>query len=49
LRLDPFYAPFTVTPGVDGVPDKVTDIVVVNNGGSPLTGLNTITVSAEVN
>ena len=38
----------TVRPGVNGVPSKVTDIVVLNLGESNLTGLNTITVSAEV-
>lgn len=38
----------TITPGMGGVPGTVTDIVVVNGGGAALTGLNTITVSAEV-
>lgn len=38
----------TVTPGEDDVPDKVTDIVVLNTGAAPLTGINTVTVSAEV-
>jgi len=38
----------TVTPGVGGVPATVTDIVVHNNGASALTGVNTITASAEV-
>ena len=39
----------TITPGVDGVPSTVTDIVVVNaNSNAPLTGINTITVSAAV-
>jgi hypothetical protein len=39
----------TITPGKDGVPATVTDIVVVNgNPNAPLTGVNTITVSAEV-
>ena len=38
----------TVRAGADGIPDKVTDIVVVNAGDSRLTGFNTITVSAEV-
>jgi hypothetical protein len=38
----------TVHPGVGGVPANVTDIVVLNGSSSPLTGINTITVSAEV-
>jgi len=39
----------TIKPGQDGVPEEVTDIVVVNaNPNSPLTGVNTITVSALV-
>lgn len=39
----------TITPGRDGVPSTVTDIVVVNaNANAPLTGVNTITVSATV-
>ncbi len=38
----------TITPGVGGVPTTVTDIVVVNTGGSALTGINTITASADV-
>jgi hypothetical protein len=38
----------TVVPGQGGVPATVTDIVVRNGGGAPLTGVNTITVSAEV-
>ena len=39
----------TVTPGSDSVPATVTDIVVVNaNPNAPLTGVNTITVSALV-
>ena len=38
----------TIRPGVGGVPGQVTDIVVVNTSGSPLTGVNTITVSALV-
>ena len=39
----------TIKPGEEGVPAKVTDIVVVNsNGSAALTGINTITVSAEV-
>ncbi len=38
----------TIVPGADGVPSQVTDIVVKNVGEAPLTGVNTITVSAEV-
>jgi hypothetical protein len=38
----------TVTPGAGGVPNEITDVVVRNNGASPLTGANTITVSAEI-
>jgi hypothetical protein len=39
----------TITPGSGGVPATVTDIVVVNsNPNAPLTGVNTITVSATV-
>jgi hypothetical protein len=39
----------TITPGSGGVPATVTDIVVVNaNPTAPLTGVNTITVSATV-
>lgn len=38
----------TVKPGQHGVPSQITDIVVVNGGTAPLTGLNTVTVSAEV-
>ena len=38
----------TVTPGSDGVPRRATDIVVVNAGAAPLSGLNTITVTAEI-
>jgi hypothetical protein len=39
----------TIRPGVGGVPGQVTDIVVVNsNGSAALTGVNTITVSAQV-
>jgi len=39
----------TVAAGTGGVPDTVTDIVVVNGGSSPLTGINTVTASAMVN
>ena len=38
----------TIIPGVGGIPSTVTDIVVVNGGASALTGINTVTVSAEV-
>ena len=38
----------TIVPGQNGVPAQVTDIVIQNAGESPLTGQNTITVSAEV-
>jgi hypothetical protein len=39
----------TITAGSDGVPEAVTDIVVVNaNPNAPLTGINTITASAAV-
>jgi len=38
----------TVTPGLNGVPRRTTDIVVVNGGAAPLSALNTITVSAEI-
>jgi hypothetical protein len=38
----------TVEPGVGGVPATVTDVVVVNTSASALSGINTVTVSAEV-
>ena len=38
----------TIIPGEDGIPATVTDIVVHNVGNSALTGINTISVSAEV-
>jgi hypothetical protein len=38
----------TVRPGFAGVPNPITDIVVSNAGSSALTGVNTITVSAQV-
>jgi hypothetical protein len=38
----------TIEPGSNSVPGVVTDIVVVNTGGSALTGANTVTVSATV-
>jgi len=38
----------TVNAGVRGIPDVVTDIVVVNTSAQPLGNANTITASAEV-
>ncbi len=38
----------TVRPGVGGVAEKITDIVIVNAGAAPLTGINTATASATV-
>ena len=38
----------TITAGTAGVPNTVTDIVVVNGGSSALSGLNTVTASAIV-
>jgi hypothetical protein len=38
----------TARPGRGGVPDPVTDVVVRNAGGAPLTGINTVTTSATV-
>jgi hypothetical protein len=38
----------TVTAGAGGVPARVTDIAVRNGGPSPLAGIHTITVSADV-
>lgn len=38
----------TVVPGANGVPGQITDIVVVNGSGAPLTGVNTVTVSAQI-
>jgi hypothetical protein len=38
----------TIRPGEGGVPAEITDLVVKNNGAAPLTGINTISVSAEV-
>lgn len=38
----------TVEAGVGGIPARVTDIVVVNGGNAALTGVNTVTASAEV-
>ncbi|QBQ55150.1 hypothetical protein [Nitrosococcus wardiae] len=32
----------------DSIPSEITDIVVINNGPAPLSGFNTITVSATV-
>ena len=38
----------TINPGQAGVPNTVTDIVVLNGGSSALTGINTVTASATV-
>jgi len=38
----------TVKAGTGGVPAMVTDIVALNGGKADLTGVNTITASAEV-
>ncbi len=38
----------TIHAGHGGVPSIVTDIVVLNAGSSPLTGINTVTASATV-
>ena len=38
----------TIQAGQRGVPTAVTDIVVLNAGSSPLTGVNTVTASATV-
>ena len=38
----------TVVAGVGGIPANFTDIVIVNSGEGPLTGYNTVTVTAEV-
>lgn len=38
----------TVTAGQDGIPKDMTDVVVVNVGGAPLSAFNTITVTAAV-
>jgi hypothetical protein len=38
----------TIKAGTGGVPAMVTDIAVLNGGKADLTGVNTITVSAEV-
>jgi hypothetical protein len=38
----------TARPGQGGVPATVTDVVVENAGGAPLTGINTVTASATV-
>jgi hypothetical protein len=37
-----------VRPGVAGVPNPITDLVLLNAGTSALTGNNTTTVSAQV-
>lgn len=38
----------TVRAGRNGLPAKITDIAVLNGSASPLSGINTITVSATV-
>ena len=38
----------TVTAGERGIPENLTDIVVVNSGTAALTGINTATASATV-
>ena len=38
----------TIRAGQAGVPNAVTDIVVLNGGSSALTGINTVTASATV-
>jgi hypothetical protein len=38
----------TIRPGKAGVPKVVTDVVVLNQNDAPLSGINTITVTAEV-
>lgn len=38
----------TVRAGRNGLPEKITDIVVVNGGSSALTAFNTVTASATV-
>jgi len=38
----------TMHAGRGGVPSTVTDIVVLNAGSSPLSGVNTVTASATV-
>lgn len=38
----------TVRPAAGGLPAKLTDIVVRNAGAAALTGIHTVTVSAEV-
>src|SRR6266478_1824020 len=38
----------TIHAGQGGVPSTVTDIVVLNAGSSPLSGVNTVTASATV-
>ncbi|MBV9483183.1 MAG: hypothetical protein JO249_20920 [Acidobacteria bacterium] len=38
----------TVTAGEHGIPENLTDIVVVNGGAAALTGINTATASATV-
>jgi hypothetical protein len=38
----------TYRPGQGGVPGTVTDVVVRNAGAAPLSGINTVTASANV-
>jgi hypothetical protein len=38
----------TVAPGTEELPARITDIVILNSGASALTGIHTVTVSAEV-
>jgi len=38
----------TIHAGQDGVPSTVTDIVILNAGATPLSGVNTVTASATV-
>jgi hypothetical protein len=38
----------TIKAGQGGIPSTVTDIVVLNGGSSPLSGMNTVTASATV-
>jgi len=38
----------TVAPGENGVPANITDIVILNAGASALTGIHTVTATAQV-
>ncbi|ADE14820.1 hypothetical protein Nhal_1692 [Nitrosococcus halophilus Nc 4] len=38
----------SIEAGKDSIPSEITDIVVINNSPAPLSGFNTITVSATV-